>query len=257
MSSQIDKRFSFLTHRHACIWTLPREKRDEIHSIAQSHQKPIIYVPYHVFAEATNAKAIYGEEVIKQGQNIEKLDTFLHSLAGHLPNVQGWHKFMHDFAFIPVQQPSDSEENNTIQLENENVTSKQSILPSDKESRLPKLSVRVSKQTEPISSASKQTEPIASTSKQLQSIGSKSKQPEPATPKLRFTESKGIDSVSSTPKKNLVADAMSKVPEIVRSPKKTTSNKDNDENRMRTTKDLGKRQVFMKRIICQFFKANS
>lgn len=238
-----------------------RVERDKVHSLAQNHQKPIIYIPIHVFIQATNARMIYRQEAIKQGKDVGKINEFLRMLASHLPKVQGWHEFMHNFAFVPVDQTSDSEESDMKESEDKSSTSKSiddesehksvTLKPNDKKSQRPKPLGNTSNEMEPIAGTSEQSKTIADTSKHSEPIAGTSDQLEsnklqwsepPTTPKRQFSRPKRAHPIASITNKENTATGASKMPEIVRKSKKNPGNEDKDEE---TTKDLEERQVFM------------
>lgn len=83
--------------RNAAIWSLSEEKRSNVHKWATKHQKKFIYLPLHVFREATNIYQLLRE---KNHGNINKVDTLARQIHIDLINISSWPIFLSGLKFL-------------------------------------------------------------------------------------------------------------------------------------------------------------
>lgn len=87
----------FILSRNAAIWSLSEAKRSDVYKWATTHQRKFIYLPLHVFREATNIYQLLRE---KNRGNISNVNTLARQIHIDLININSWPIFLSGLKFL-------------------------------------------------------------------------------------------------------------------------------------------------------------
>lgn len=122
--------FLFLSHSDACIWSLSKKERMQIHKKATDHEKQFLYLPLHVFRKTTNLAKLLAPEPPGPDVNTSDIDSICNYSHKQLYRVGHWHEELRKLEFVGID-----EHDNDIISEKSDSSAKSSTSKVSKDTR--------------------------------------------------------------------------------------------------------------------------